>query len=70
MVVAASWTAGPGTPISQALLAVPSAACDGEGEEHLYLVAMYLPGTSPADSDPVEEALVRLLIMPGEYLVK
>eukprot|EP00971_Amphidinium_carterae_P261553 5188806-Amphidinium_carterae.1 len=69
-VIAVSWTTGPGTPITHVLLAIPGAAYDGESEDHVYVASLYLPGTGPLDSEPVEEALVKLVLMPGDYLVK
>eukprot|EP00971_Amphidinium_carterae_P349169 6490879-Amphidinium_carterae.4 len=70
LVVAVSWTTAPGTPMSQAVLAIPGGAYEGESEDHLYMANLYLPGTGPSNSESVEEALIKLILMPGEYLVK
>eukprot|EP00971_Amphidinium_carterae_P307276 6106332-Amphidinium_carterae.1 len=70
LVLAVSWLAGPGTPMSWAVLAVPEAAREGEEDDQLLVTPLYLPGTSAADSEPVEEATIRVFLAGGDYVVK
>eukprot|EP00971_Amphidinium_carterae_P266684 5290002-Amphidinium_carterae.2 len=70
LVLAVSWLAGPGTPMSWAVLAIPEAAREGEDEDQLFVIPLYLPGTSAADSDSVEDATIRVFLVSGDYLVK
>eukprot|EP00971_Amphidinium_carterae_P227436 4511081-Amphidinium_carterae.2 len=70
LVLAVTWTSGPGTQVSRVVLAVPDAAREMEEGDQQVLAPLYLPGAGPPTGEPSEEALVNVFIVAGEYLVK
>eukprot|EP00971_Amphidinium_carterae_P292648 5809706-Amphidinium_carterae.3 len=70
VVLGVYWNTGPGTPVNKLIVAVPDAAGDREEAVVEVMANLYLPAAGPETSEPVEEVLVRVVILPGDFLVK
>eukprot|EP00971_Amphidinium_carterae_P309942 6159247-Amphidinium_carterae.5 len=70
LVLGVFWLTGPGTPVHKILVAIPEAAGDGGDTAVEIVTNLYLPATGPEAGEPVEEAVVRVVVLPGDFLVK
>eukprot|EP00971_Amphidinium_carterae_P078453 1551722-Amphidinium_carterae.1 len=70
LVLGVLWAGGPGTPVTRALIAIPESAFSGDETGFVVIASLYLSGTASPLGEAIEEGLVRVLIMPGDCLVK
>eukprot|EP00971_Amphidinium_carterae_P331479 6465039-Amphidinium_carterae.1 len=70
LVLAAYWTTGPGTPVNKVAIVIPESAGDPSEEFCDVMAGLYLPAAGPETGEPAEEAVVRVVVMPGDYLVR